>query len=145
MEKRRHFQIHRLDGSETDVSFLTAIDGKNHRRDRLEALRVAIEPQIVDFRRQCFDQGRRHVCPLRKVEVTPECHHIDHIPPATFMALVKRWLDAQGITLLDVAITPTTDNQIVSEMILPVQRSAWEDFHARHAQLRRTQSTGKPL
>lgn len=42
------------DGSSTDVSFHSAIDGRNERRERLEALRRGVEGEILDFRASVF-------------------------------------------------------------------------------------------
>ena len=52
--RTRHFMIHRKDGSQTDVSFHSAIKEPNRRRDLLEALRRAVEDQIVNFKLNAF-------------------------------------------------------------------------------------------
>jgi hypothetical protein len=83
--KTKHFVIHRVDGSSTDVSFIQAIDGKNERRDRLVALRIAVDDQILDFRTECFSKQSELICPLRGIPITQEKYHIDHTPPNTFM------------------------------------------------------------
>jgi len=132
----RHFVIHRTDGSHTDVSFHSSIDGRNDRRDRHEALRRAIEGQILDFKASKFSSGENLICPLRRVPITETSYHIDHKPPRTFVELASRWLDAEGFSLMDLAITPPGDNQIVTEMTNSTQLSSWQNFHAQHAELR---------
>jgi hypothetical protein len=132
----RHFVIHRCDGSSTDVSFLSAIDGRNARRDRLEALRRGVDEQILDFRSLAFSSGETVICPLRGVTITESSYHIDHEPPQTFLCLVDRWCATEALTLMDLEITPPADNQIVTEMTNDKQLRSWQEFHRRHAKLR---------
>lgn len=133
----RHFVIHRFDDSKTDFSFINAIDGPNPRRDRIEALRRAIEPQIRAFLKHCFATGHpHHICPLRNVPITKDSYHVDHTPPNEFRKLVDTWLNELGIQLGDVAITPPQDNQIVAQMTDTVQIARWTAYHKDNAVLR---------
>jgi hypothetical protein len=134
--RTRHFLIHRTDGSYTDISFHSAIDGRNERKDRLESLRQAVMPQVVDFKNRSFDRGEDMICPLSGRPITPESYHVDHTPPHTFQQLVDGWLKEESLLLTDVAITPPADNQYVTEMINPVQIESWTNYHANRAQLR---------
>lgn len=134
--RTRHFVVHRLDGSSSDFSFHACIDGRNPDRDRLEALRRAVEDQIVAFRNQCLAEGNTRFCPLRGVRITLAASHVDHCAPEFFQALVDRWLTAGGMTLSDVQITPPADNQIVARMADREQRSSWTEYHRSHARLR---------
>lgn len=132
----RHFMIHRRDGSGTDFSFHSAIDGRNEWRDRYEALRRAIEEHILDFKTCAFSTAIELVCPLRGIPITEKFCHVDHTPPLTFFCLVNEWLDAEEIDLIDLEITPPADNQIVTELIDPRQAASWREFHRRRAKLR---------
>lgn len=132
----RHFMIYRPDGSYTDVSFLSAINDRNHRRDRLEALRHAIACQILNFKSQCFRTRPVHTCPLRHVPVTENSYHVDHTPPSTFLKLVNDWLTEQKIKIDEIQIPPPADNQIVTEMTNVIQRDSWQAYHAENANLR---------
>ena len=133
--RTRHFVVHRTDGKHTDFSFHSCVDGRNHRRDRLEAMRRAIESSILRFRDATFAAGQI-VCPFSGAVLAPQTCHIDHSPPMTFLALVERWLTSLGLSIEDVAITPPADNQTVTRMIDRVQMESWVDFHDRHATLR---------
>ena len=135
-KKTRHFFIHRVDGTGTDVSFPKAIDGSSPRRDRLEALRRGIQDQILEFRRNAFDKSGTIICPLRGTPITKESYHIDHTPPATFLNLVDQWLGSMKIDIIQVKITPPADNQIVKEMTDEAQVSSWRSFHKTYANLR---------
>jgi hypothetical protein len=132
----KHFVIHRIDGSSTDVSFLQAIKGKNGRRDRLIALRIAVEDQILDFRTSCFSTQVEFTCPLRGISITQEKCHIDHTPPNTFMVLVDNWLKDRGLNMSDIEITLPRDSQVISEMTNTTQKTDWQQYHRGKATLR---------
>lgn len=134
--RTRHFVVHRIDGSHSDFSFHACIDGRNERRDRLEALRRAVKPQIVAFRDGRFGCGEKLLCPLRGVPITREAYHVDHQPPVYFQSLVEQWLHEEAIQLGDVRITAPGDNQVVANMTDDAQISSWCNLHARHAKLR---------
>jgi hypothetical protein len=134
--RTRHFMIHRIDGSSTDVSFLSAIDGRNERRDRLEALRRGIENQIVLFKQSALFAAGPKICPLRGVPITEDAYHVDHTPPRTFIRLVDEWLAQEFLRIEDVEITPPSDNQIVTEMTADDQKRSWQDYHRENASLR---------
>lgn len=132
----RHFVIHRTDGSSTDFSFLICIDGRNHRRDRFEAMRRAVEDQIIAFRDAYFAGAPERNCPLRGIPITPSAYHVDHAPPEKFLILAETWLGLNQLTFLDVRITPPGDNQIVARMTDEAQMSSWFEFHRSRAVLR---------
>lgn len=134
--RTRHFVVHRIDGSFSDFSFHACIDGRNEKRDQLEALRRAVVPQIVDFRERCFATGMTLICPLRGVAITRAANHVDHQPPFDFQSLVDRWLVKEAIALDGVKITAPADNQIVASMTDAAQIASWCDLHQRLAKLR---------
>lgn len=134
--RTRHFTVHRVDGSSSDFSYHTCIDGRNERRDRLGALREAVQNQIISFRERSFADAIIVVCPLRGVPITRDAYHVDHAPPALFDVLVQAWLSAGGLTLESIRITPPGDNQIVATMTDAAQKSAWQEYHRLHARLR---------
>src|SRR5688572_18481074 len=79
----RHFVLVRTDGSTTDFSFHTCLDGSNNRKDVLHALRHAIAYQVLYFQGEEFRNGCV-VCPYTKQLLTPSNCHVDHCPPLTF-------------------------------------------------------------
>jgi len=99
-------------------------------------MREAVENQIVSFRERTFATAILLVCPLRGVPITRDTYHVDHTPPAVFDVLVQNWLNATGIALEEVQISPPGDNQIVAVMTEPTQRTAWQEHHGLHARLR---------
>lgn len=132
----RHFMIHRTDESPTDVSFNSAIDGRNPRKDRLEALRRAIAQQITDFKDTAFASEGSYHCPLSGQTITQDEYHVDHVAPKTFHNLVTNWLAESDIILDAIEITPPQDNQYVCEMTDEAQRGEWSCYHREHAELR---------
>lgn len=134
--RTRHFTVHRVDQSSTDFSFHSCIDGRNTRRDRMGALREAVEDQIVAFRERAFALETSPVCPIRGVPVRRDSYHVDHAPPAVFDVLVQGWLGAARMSLDDVLITPPGDNQIVATMTDAVQKLSWQEHHRSNANLR---------
>ena len=134
--RTRHFTIHRVDGSVTDFSFHSCIDGRNDRRDRINALREAVNEQIVLFRERKFATTTLLVCPLRGIPITRKVCHVDHTPPADFAALVRDWLHSAQLMLEQIQITAPRDNQIVAEMTDTEQRASWQEYHRLHAKLR---------
>jgi hypothetical protein len=131
----RHFVVHRRDGSSTDFSFHACIDGRKDRRDRLEALRRAIEPTILRFRDEQFAFGPM-LCPFLSVGLSPSSCHVDHVSPDTFLVLTERWLSTSCLTISDIYITPPQDNQLVAKMTDETQRAGWVAYHDAHARLR---------
>jgi D-tyrosyl-tRNA(Tyr) deacylase len=84
----------------------SAIDGRNPRKDRLEALRRAIAEQITDFKDTAFSAGESYVCPLSQNMITRDSYHVDHIAPKEFNQLVTDWLRESRLTLEMIQITP---------------------------------------
>lgn len=132
----RHFMIHRKDGSSTDVSFLAAIDGRNTRSDRLEAMRQAIADQVQNFKARMYQDTEFVKCALTGEDVAAEDCHIDHCSPDTFITLVNKWVKLWGGDLSDVKITPPADNQVTTLMTDVDQVKSWSEFHRKYAKLR---------
>jgi hypothetical protein len=133
--RTRHFVVHRRDGSSTDFSFHACVDGRRERRDRLEALRRAIEPSILRFRDEQFASGPI-ICPFLSVGLSPSTSHVDHVSPDTFLVLAERWLSISCFVISDIHITPPQDNQLVAMMTDETQLADWVAYHDANARLR---------
>jgi Protein of unknown function (DUF3223) len=136
--RTRHFVVHRLDGTSTDFSFHSCINGRNERGDRLEAMRRAIEPDILAFRNQAFETDIEVRCRVDGSVLTHNTCHVDHEAPKTFLVIVGDWLEDSTLSLDDLEITPPRDNQTVTSMTNHDQIRSWRSFHNRHATLRLT-------
>lgn len=133
----RHFVIVRTDGSTTDFSFHTCIDGNNHRKDVLQALRHAISDQVVNFQRCSFALDGEIRCPYTGEILSASHCHVDHTPPDTFLSLVQRWWKQDGIEhWADIELVDNADNQWVRELKNEALSSSWQRFHISNCNLR---------
>lgn len=133
----RHFVIIRTDGSTTDFSFHTCIDGSNHRKDVLQALRHAISDQVVNFERCAFTTDDPLFCPFTGEELSLFDCHVDHTPPDTFLNLVQRWMKQEGIeNFSEIQLVDNADNQWVHELRDERLSSSWQSFHISNCNLR---------
>lgn len=136
--KGKHFTVIRTDGSFTDFSYHTCLDGESIKKDATAALRQAITPQIMEFKKAAFRDTDTVPCALTGVATTFNTCHVDHEHPTTFAVLLKEWLRRQSLTLEQISVTPSRDNQWTCEMTDPAQIGSWQDFHAGMASLRIT-------
>jgi len=111
--KDRCFCLHRTDGTSTDISFKNIFDdpAKRERKDRLNALRQAVDNQIA---------------PLRKRGM-----HVHHVIP--FATLVEGWLASLGLTLEQIEVIPTADGEMRCKMADGSLKYDWWLYHDRYA------------
>lgn len=97
------------------------------------ALRCAINDQVV----QCLDEtftGRfLIVCPVTGRLLDRNSVHVDHAPPA-FADIVAMWVRREGIQLSDINLVD--DSQGGQVMAEGYQKESWRGFHKKHARLR---------
>src|SRR6185312_5660493 len=105
----RCFWLRRLDGSTTDWSFKTCITPPSPESEALAAFRRAILVQVRQHHESAFAESRFVNCAITGKPVQREFAHVDHRPPNTFLRLVNRFLEAEGLQLGSVAVLPTTD------------------------------------
>jgi hypothetical protein len=135
-KKTRHFVIHRHDGSSTDFSYHTCLDGENERQDRYAALRFAVAPQITDFKDGHLSTGISPVCVYLGSVLTEENSHVDHESPLTFLVLANAWLSSLGLTVESLELVDNADNQWVRQLRDEKLISSWQTYHAANAKLR---------
>ncbi len=104
--RTRHFVVHRSDGTSTDFSFHACLNGRNERGDRLEAMRRAIEPDILAFRNQAFESGMEIRCSVDGSVLTHNSCHVDHTAPKTFLVIAGDWLEDSSLSLVSSAVSP---------------------------------------
>lgn len=132
----RHFVIVREDGSSTDFSFHTCIDGTNHRQDRFSAMRNAVAQQMIDFKVFQFSSDLLPVCFYLKCALTESEAHVDHEAPQTFHFLANTWLQANGLKIEGLELVDNADNQWIRKLRHEDQIRSWQKFHHVHARLR---------
>lgn len=132
----RGFVIHRTDGTSTDFSFITCLRGADERRDRLNALRHAVDEQVYAFKRAAFEGKSVVPCAIRGTLTSFLDAHVDHVPPTTFRSLVDRWLLSSGFKLETLEISQPRDNQVSTELVNEQQLQSWREYHRQNARLR---------
>lgn len=97
------------------------------------ALRDAVNDQVVECLNMAFKDRLLVVCPMTKKPVDRNSVHVDHAPPA-FADIVVMWLRHERIQLSEVLLAD--DSQGGQIMVEGTQKESWRDFHKKHARLR---------
>lgn len=140
--KHRAFQIERIDGSTTDISYVISnIQKANAGKDFRSALRQVIKPQIDAFRERAFSDSGTLVCPLTGELITAKTCHIDHEAP-TFEKLVQVYIRLHNLTDLASLMKLHKDNQTMGELNDPVLAEDFYHYHRQNARLRATSPKG---
>lgn len=132
----RHFVLTRNDGSVTDFSFISCLDGAHRIKDALSALRQAVSDQIIFFKRSAFSSDILPICPYLGLALNFEDAHVDHTSPYTFQYLVNCWLAESQLSLPEIQLSDSVDNQWTSYMADRAQEKSWAEFHRSRAILR---------
>jgi hypothetical protein len=126
--RERCFYAVRVDGTRVDFSYRMCFGPATPWADLTVALRCEIMPQIYAFR-----DATPLVCALSGIPLTLGNLHVDHVPPATFSALAREWVDAQGGVQAVPSHKAGTGVRALSD---EVQAKDWRRFHEERAQLR---------
>ena len=137
--KNRGFYIIRTDGSCTDFSYRQCLYPASNKQKFLNACRVAIMPQILEFKETFFGSlmGQFYCCPLTGEEVNETNCHIDHRPPNTFKSLIETFISISGIdpnivkvagSQVDGCVKDTLEDKALEER--------WKVYHAENCNLR---------
>ncbi|WP_018791465.1 DCL family protein [Salinispora arenicola] len=128
------FYLVRVDGTETDFSFIRCITPTNQRYSALEAMRQAIAPQVIAVVERTFAEQKTVTCALTGVPlISRQDAHVDHAQP-TFLDLATAF--AENVGGWDMVQVASGDGVIGTQMADDQQREAWCVFHAERANLR---------
>lgn len=134
--KYRTFEIERVDGSMTDISYIVAnIKKPNYYNDFKKALRFVIMPQILEFKKNKFNESPVIICPISKTDTTFNDCHIDHFNP-TFDDIVKCFINEYKIIDLKAVLAPNRDNQTICEISDKLVSDNFYKYHQNKANLR---------
>lgn len=140
------FWIHRVDGTDTDVSFVECIRSSGTRQDFTAALRHAVADQVIDFRHKHFQQHADPdgfvSCPLTGEKITRLGSHVDHEPPLTFLRIVRDFIAERNLDIEAVAIGGKGDGEMKPVLLDAALKADWSDYHRRRARLRVTSRIG---
>lgn len=137
------FWVRRVDGSETDFSYIAAVKGrpKSGTQEFYDACRAAVAADLKAAKRRHFkmyaDKLGRVPCELTDSLITIDQAHIDHAYP-TFGQLVLSFRAARGWQHEAPAGTLTlpADMQNTTTFADPAVANAFRDFHHASAILR---------
>ncbi len=129
--RSRGFWVHRIDGSKTDFSFYACITEPSHKSMVRDAMRDAINDQIVEFKMSHIPTGL--ICSITGAILTLGDAHVDHESP-TFVELADEWaLDQGGYETI--ILPPPSDGQFGSKLY-DDDAEDWTEFHKDNATLR---------
>jgi hypothetical protein len=137
------FWVRRVDGSETDFSYIAAVQGrpKSGPQEFYDACRAAVAADLKAAKRRHFkmygDELGRIPCELTNTLITIDQAHVDHAYP-TFGQLVLSFRAARGWQHEAPAgtLTPPADMQNTTTFADPAVADAFRNFHHAAAILR---------
>jgi hypothetical protein len=106
------FQLNRIDGTFTDISFTHSISNRSKVGEVKKACRTAIRKHIVKFRDESVVYGVS-VCPITNEVLTKENTHIDHYD-LTFDLMFNLWVVQHDFDFLFSKVNETKDNCVVT-------------------------------
>lgn len=133
----RCFIIIRTDGSQTDFSFRECLTATTHNQKFNNALRTAIESDILAFKQEFFDNSIGTVyCPYTHEVLHFVGAHVDHKAPFTFKNLVSIFVNKFGIDIDKVVINEASADNTYQDTLADKELEArWIEFHRQHARL----------
>lgn len=126
----RCFFVRRVDGSETDFSFLQCVDGEiTHEAKVRKAARVAVAVSIQLWKQQAFAGSAEIFCPLSGELLSLTHSHVDHEDP-TFDELFRTYFREP------VSIVVVSQGTLGARFADPDLEQRWLRFHDAKAKLR---------
>ena len=137
-KQTRGFWLVRLDGKETDFSYLECLKGTSHEKKFINACRVAVEPYTQEYKRKFFNglNGEIYTCPYTNEPLNFIGSHVDHKAPDTFQHLVKDFVKENVIDISHVQIISAAGDNLLQDTFKDKKlEQAWIDFHNSRAKL----------
>jgi len=135
------FFIHRIDGSKTDISFVSAITNPKPISKVKAACRFAIREEIVNFRKENVIYNETK-CPITGYVLTSYNTHIDHYD-LTFNQMFNLWISQENVNLdyLIDQLEETKDNEFETKFKDNEIDLLFTKFHNENSKLRAVSST----
>lgn len=128
------FQVNRIDGSFTDISFMNSITNRSKVYEIKKACRNSIRDYIVKFRNENVVFGVS-TCPFTREILTLQNTHIDHYDLA-FDKMFNLWVLNYDIEFLYSKINETKDNSVITYFIDNQIINEFREFHHKNSKLR---------
>jgi hypothetical protein len=135
----RCFYVIRTDGTETDFSYRSCLNGKRATpwREYLEACRTAVEDDMRQAKARHFARyGDAVRCEETGNQVTSEEADVDHAPPITFEVIARFYARELGLKIDRNLVTAPADGQFQVRFRSAEIAEGFRAFHRRHAHLR---------
>ena len=132
------FQLNRIDGTFTDISFVHSITNRSKLAEIKKACRTAIRKEIVKFRDESVIFNAS-ICPITSEVLTKENTHIDHYD-LTFDLMFNLWVVQHDFDFLYSKVNETKDNCVVTCF---TDGSIIEDFVNFHNQKSKLRAVSK--
>ena len=148
LQGTRCLGIVRRDGSQIDISFMSAIRHIPTGRpklpqkllDYIAAARTAVEPDILKFRDCCQSDA---VCPINGEAITAKSCEVDHAPPNSFQRLLYNFTTEYGVEPTSVEVGSINGTKAVFKDE-ELSRN-WVKYHRDHCTLRLLSVAGHKL
>lgn len=108
-KRNRCFWIKRIDGSETDFSFMQCLNPKNNLSKFLAACRLSISETMINFKISSLNLVK--TCPETGIALNRFNSHVDHSPPV-FDQIVKMFIEKYDIDVDKVPLLGSIDGEI---------------------------------
>jgi hypothetical protein len=131
----RCFEVVRTNGTSTDFSFKTCVDGTrpSDLSEAVRALRAEVTEDILEKKREWFranaDADGKVQCAISGRLISPEEAHADHAPPRTFGTLAVTFLAARRIIADASFVIPPADNQYQPTLSDRALANEWRSYH----------------
>jgi len=132
--KNRCFQLNRIDGTFTDISFMNCINKKSRKADIIKACRNAIRSEILKYKDNFLVYGDS-LCPITGEVLYKENTHIDHYD-LTFNSMFNKWFEQYDEDFLVSKINQTLDNSFETCFTDLLIIEEFKNFHNKNSKLR---------
>lgn len=136
----KQFRLVRIDGTETDFSYIRCANGYTRIlgiEKFMRAARLSINPQIMDYKRQyfysCSEDGTTAPCEATGKTMGWHDADIHHVTP--FKEIAEKFLDENGIDPDAISYKMGSDNHVGIEFADLFTQTAFQQYHAKHAKL----------
>lgn len=133
------FQLNRVDGTFTDISFTRSISNPTKISEIKKACRTAIRKYIIDYRNSNVVFGVS-TCPFTGEILNKENTHIDHYD-LTFDAMFNLWVVKYDIDFLYLKINESEDNSVTTYFTDSEIIADFVKFHNGNSKLRAVSKT----
>lgn len=128
------FQINRIDGTSTDISFTHSITNRSKETKIKLACRSAVRDIVIKFKSDNVVFGET-LCPITGEVLIKENTHIDHYD-LTFDEMFWMWVKGYDIDYLFSKVNETADNNMVTYFTDDTLNNDFVEFHNKHCKLR---------